>query len=458
MLNRTMIPSLVLLLTLMSSCAPPPTATLPPTPVVTPIPQLTPEQPGALPGLEEIADPPGEAYPWARFTRTPRLALDPLSGTALAAWLSWNHGADDYAGDVWVRLQDPHVGVWGQAETINTAPVSKFYGGLGVAITPDGTAAVAYGHGNFNGNQDIVLVERRAADTAWSAPAALPLRGRVIDLLADSAGGLHLLAIRPDDQGASAVYAYRAPGTTRWEVHADLPGPAPEHAALALLQTGATLQRVVLLVRGNQVAVARSADGAHWQAQALETDRYFASEVIVATSLVAAARLHGDLIAAAWSQIPGPGHARGGVFAVVSLDGGTTWSREEIIALHNADGRLDPLAGFDPTLVYDASTDMLIASWNEDDVAQRSASGGAQDRVLIAGRRLTGDQGWRYARTPRNGDQPRPELAGWGFNGWLYSTPTGTHHWLLLLELRNGQNQLLAKPLRLSFLFAEGVS
>ena len=199
-------------------------------------------------------------------------------------------------------------------------------------------------------------------------------------------------------------------------------------------------------------------DGRTWQHQALDTNRYFPNELIVATSLVAAARTGGDLIAAAWSQIPGPGHARGGVFAAVSLDGGSTWSREEIIALHNADGRLDPLAGFDPTLVYDASTDMLIASWNEDDVAQRSASGGAQDRVLVSARRLAGDQGWRHARTPRNGDQPRPELAGWGFNGWLYSTPGGTHHWLLLLELRNGQHQLLAKPLRLSFLFAEGVS
>ena len=73
------------MLALLGGCAtPPPTATLPlPTPIVTPIPQLTPEQPGALPGLEEIADPPGEAYPWARFTRTPRLALHPLSGTPL---------------------------------------------------------------------------------------------------------------------------------------------------------------------------------------------------------------------------------------------------------------------------------------------------------------------------------------------------------------------------------------
>ena len=147
-----------------------------------------------------------------------------------------------------------------------------------------------------------------------------------------------------------------------------------------------------------------------------------------------------------------------GCLPSVSLDGGTTWSREEIIALHNADGRLDPFAGFDPTLVYDASTDMLVASWIEDDIARRSTGSGSHVRTLVSGRRLHGDQLWRFARTPENTREPVPELASWGFCGWLYSTPDGTSHWLLLLERRNGQEQILAKPLRLSFLFAEGVS
>ena len=49
----------------------------------------------------------------------------------------------------------------------------------------------------------------------------------------------------------STGIARRAP--TQWEIHADLPGPAPQHAALALLQSGGTLTRFVLLVRDSQV-------------------------------------------------------------------------------------------------------------------------------------------------------------------------------------------------------------
>ena len=86
MLSRPCFILLGMSIALLTACGTPaPAATLPlptSTPIVTPIPQLTPEQPGALPGLVEIADPPGEAYPWARFTRTPRLALHPLHGHA----------------------------------------------------------------------------------------------------------------------------------------------------------------------------------------------------------------------------------------------------------------------------------------------------------------------------------------------------------------------------------------
>lgn len=111
-----------------------------------------------------------------------------------------------------------------------------------------------------------------------------------------------------------------------------------------LTRPDGTLRRVVLLNGRDDheythVTILWSDDGVQWQCQPLETGRSFADEQVVATSLLVVPRGEG-LIAAAWAQTPGPGNARGGAFAVLSTDGGSSWSREEIIAQHFGDGRL----------------------------------------------------------------------------------------------------------------------
>lgn len=439
--------------------APAPTATL------TPIPPATPLPPDASGSWMEIGDAPGEIIPWARWSKTPRLAVHPLRGTATVAWLSWANGSDTGTGDVWVRSQGPN-GSWGLAQTVNSAPISHYFGGLGIATTVSDTTTIIYGAGGFAGDISLYLVERQGFDADWSHPMPLQLSGRVIDLIADAQGGLHLLAMGPNPHNGDARYAYRPPAATAWQIHPDLPGDVPQHAALAILdRADGSTGRFVLLVRDSHVALLASNDGQHWMVRTLDTNRYLADEAIVATSLVAAHRPGGDVVAAAWSQIPGPGNARGGVYAVISLDGGAKWSQEEQIAQHEIDGRLFDdaghglRAGFEPSLVYDVGTDMLICSWVEDDLALRGTHYGAHVRTLISARTLTEAGHWRAVRTPDNHETAIiPELAPWGMRGWLFSDRSGWRHWLLIVESRNHQQQLLARPIVPAFYFSAGES
>ena len=300
-------------------------------------------------------------------------------------------------------------------------------------------------------------VPRRAA--AGLRPSALPVAGRVIDLHADPDGGLHLLAIVASDSAGAAVYGYRAPGTTQWEIHADLPGPAPQHAALALLQSGGT-RDAVRVARARQPGAASRAvsTAGQWQHQALETNRYFPNESIVATSLVAAARTGGDLIAAAWSQIPGPGHARGGVFAA------SAWMVAPPGAARRSSPCTTPMAASTPwpaSIPRWCTTPARICSLP---AGMKTTSPNAAPAVGAVTARLfpaAASQAISVALCAhaREYAQPRSRARRVGALMAGCTAPrTAPTTGCCCLSCATASIRLLAKPLRLSFLFAEGVS
>lgn len=469
-LTATTIPTMVTYPT----CTPiPGTPTLTPVPtgVPTPIPARTPQVPAAIGGPQEIGDQPGLVSPWGRFTRSPMMAFHPVLRTAVVAYIAYGGTADPYNGDVWVRVQQPS-GVWGELQSVNTQPVTSFYGGLGLTITPDGVIHVAYGGGNKERDDQVYLVESRDNGVTWSLPQPMSgMRGRVLSLLSDGQGALHLLAVQPASEGEAAGYAMLPPGARTWQVTKAILGTRQVTGELQLLpRADGGVRRFALLNSRDtrdmaQITLLWSDDGMRWQRQLMELDRYYPQEEPVPISLLVAPRGSG-LIAVAWGQTPGPGHARSGAFAQVSTDGGVTWSREEIIAMHTADGEISfdggiTRGGFEPALVYDASTDMLIASWIEDDFQKRSDPSlrGANIRTLVAGRSLTADGSWRFAVTPSTVDAEQPPvLADWGNRGALWGTPDGRTQWLIAVDERNSQQRVYARPIRLSAIFDAGDS
>lgn len=448
-----------------------PTLTPLPPPTRTPIPARTPQVPAAIGGPQEIGDPAGFVTAWGRMIWNPVLAAHPRAPIAAIAWISYGSTTAEIDGQVWVRVQQPS-GSWSPAQTVNLDPVATFYGGAGIAFTPDGSLHVIYGGGGNgeDGDDQIFLVTSTDLGSTWSQPEAVPWRGSVRSLTSDSAGGLHLLLVMPERDGGDAAYAYRAPGAATWQVQEYLGGMRQVSGWLSLLERpDGTIRRFVLLNSRDDhefahMTVLWSDDGQRWERQALETDRYLSGEQMVATSLLVAPRGAG-LIAAAWSQPPGPGHARGGAYAVISTDGGATWSREEVIAQHEADGRLFDddgrglPGGFEPALVYDAATDLLVVSWVEEDIARRGEQYGAHMRTLLAARALDAAGTWRYAITPdRDPEQTPPVLASWGWRGALWGRSDGRAHWLLMVTEANDQHRIVVRPLRLTALVDLGES
>ncbi|HEX6288237.1 MAG TPA: sialidase family protein [Herpetosiphonaceae bacterium] len=456
------------------TCTPiPGTPTVTPIPTVppTPIPAATPQVPAAIGGPQEIGDVGGLVTAWGRMIWNPVLAAHPNEPTAAIAWISYGSTPDEIDGQIWVRVQQPS-GVWGAAQTVNIDPVATFYGGLGLTFTPDGTLHVIYGGGGNgeDGDDQIVQVESADLGATWSEPAALPDRGSVRALTGDGAGGLHLLLVLPERDGGDAAYAYRPPDEATWQISAYLGGMRQVNGWLSLLErSDGTLRRVVLLNGQDDhaythLSILWSDDGHRWARQPLETGRYFADEQIVATSLLVVPRGDG-LIAAAWAQTPGPGNARGGAFAVISTDGGSSWSREEIIAQHYSDGRLFDADGrglpgsFEPALVYDATTDRVVASWVEEDIERRGEQYGAHMRTFLASRPLDADATWQDAITPDwTAEMQPPLLADWGLRGAVWGIPSGRRHWLITVDERNDQHRISVRPLRLSAILDAGQS
>ncbi len=447
-----------------------PTVTPVPTTVPTPIPARTPQVPAALGGHQEIGDQPGMVSPWGRFTRSPLIAFHPQHRTAVVAYIAFGGTADPYTGDVWVRAQQPS-GHWGPLQSVNTQPVKSYFGGLGLTVTPDGIIHVLYGGGNNEGDSSIYQVRSSDGGATWSLPEPLPgLVGRVLSLVSDAQGGLHLLVVQPQSEGDVAGYAELPPGNSAWRVTKHILGQHQLTGEMQLLaRPDGSVRRFVLLNRRDDretpsVMLLWSDDGQRWEQRPMELHHYFTDEQPIPVSLLVAPRGPG-LIAVAWGQTPGPGHARSGSFVQVSTDGGATWGQPEIIAMHTPDGSIPEsgtqrVGGFEPALVYEATTDMLVASWVEDDFAKRTTGlRGSHIRTVLSARALDGSGVWRYAMTADTAkDVHPPVLADWGQRGALFGTPDGRTHWLVTVDERNDQHRVSVRPLRLTALLDAGES
>lgn len=457
-----------------------PTATIRPTRVPTPAPPPTPPPPALSGGREIIGQQPGSATPWARSTRTPSLAIRPQDGRAAVAWLSWGGGPDVYAGDVWVRVQG-ESGRWMDSQTLSSVPVKSFFGGLGATWTVSDTIAVAYGGGNFDGDTRIYVAASSDAGTSWSAPEATGLRGRVVSLKSDGTGTLYLLALidgTADGQNGYPVLARRAPGGA-WTYSPHLLQHQYYSGDLALVEPmGQAPQMYAILTDASGApGTARSAvtllashnGGDTWQARDLYDSNQVGAGMVVATSVTAGQRPDGSLVVAtAWSQTPGPGPVAGAVQSRISLDGGASWGAVETIAQHDAQARFtddeaDPayLGGFEPALAYDAATDRLAASWIEDDLSRHDArdasSSNRSVRALLAARNLTPGGSWEFAVTPHGAPDAPPQLSEWGLRGALWGSADGRWQWMTIIDERNFQARILAQPVSLTAVLAQGV-
>jgi hypothetical protein len=418
---------------------------------------------------------PGSATPWARATRTPALAIRPQDGRAAVAWLVWGGGPDADAGELWVRVQDVQ-GRWLDGQTLNRAPLRAFFGGLGITWTLSDTIAVAFADANTR----IQLARSTNAGAHWDAPEDTGLRGRVIGLKSDAAGTLYLLALvdGPDGQYGYPVLA-RHTIDGLWSVSRRIAPGLQYSGDLTLVEpTGQAPALYAILTDWDRtngtfpstVTLTGSTDGgATWRVRRLNDAAPIASEAILATSVVAAQRPDGSiLVAAAWSQTPGPGPAAGTVQARVSADGGASWGDVETIAQHQHDGRFsdDPAApgfvgGFEPSLAYDAASDRLAVAWVEDDLRRRdardSSSSNRSVRTLLAARDLTNGGTWQFAVTPNGAPDSPPQLTAWGQRGTLWGTFDGRRQWLTIIDERNMQARILAQPIALAALLTQEV-
>ncbi|KAB8140780.1 hypothetical protein F8S13_22525 [Chloroflexia bacterium SDU3-3] len=457
-----------------------PTATLRPTVEPTEVPRPTPPPPALTGSRAVLGLQPGSATPWARATRSPALAMRPADGRAAVAWLVWGGGADVYAGDVWVRVQGPQGG-WGDGQTLATAPVKSFYGGLGITWTVSDTIHVAFGRGAQDGDTQILLASSPDAGATWGLPEATGLRGRVVGLKSDAVGTLYLLALvdgPADGQSGYPVLA-RKPMGGAWTVGPRLAShmfysgdlalatPPGQAATLAAVLTDAS--GVLGTPRSSVILLVSHDSGLTWSLTDLAGASRVGDGMVIATSVVVAVRPGGSLLlAAAWSQTPGPGPVAGAVEARVSLDGGASWSGVETIAQHRADARFtddpsDPayVGGFEPSLAYDRATDRLAASWVEDDLSRRDARATSTSnrsvRTLLAARDLTPGAAWQFAVTPAGAPDRPPELTAWGQRGALWGSPDGRSQWLTILDERNLQARVSAQPVHLAAALAQGV-
>lgn len=457
-----------------------PTATMRPTRVPTPAPRPTPPPPALNGGREVIGQQPGSATAWARSTRTPSLAIRPQDGRAAVAWLSWGGGPDVYAGDVWVRVQGENRR-WMDSQTLNRAPVKSFFGGLGATWTVSDTIAVAYGGGNFDGDTRIYVATSSDEGASWGVPENTGLRGRVMSLKSDGTGTIYLLALvegTSDGQTGYPIVARRVPGGA-WQVSPHLVQHRYYSGDLALVDRANQAPQVYAILTDasggpgtprSAVTLAASYNGGDtWQAHDLSDTNHVGAGMVIATSVTAGQRPDGGIVvAAAWSQTPGPGPVAGAVQARISLDGGVSWGDVETIAQHDSQARFtddqaDPayLGGFEPALAYDSATDRLAASWIEDDLSRRdtrdSSSSNRSVRTLLAARRLDTGAAWEFAVTPSGAPDAPPLLTSWGLRGALWGSSDGHWQWLTIIDERNFQARIVAQPVSLTAVLAQGV-
>lgn len=479
-----------------------PTVTPKPTVTLTPRPPRTPVPASVVGGPIEIGNQAGSAYP-----RT--LAIHPTRHTVAVAWIANGSTFNDSTdGQVWVKVQRAD-GAWNALQTVNSRYIGKGgYAGLALTIGYDGTVYLVYGTGRSD-DRRLQLVESHDDGVTWSfptevagvdadaappeefpggAPTETPTAGptpapqtatatpdaaddstgtesgeaqsgAVIDLGADANGGLHMLYRVRSVAGKRIAYAYRPPQDTVWRTSEPFRGDMQYRGALGLLAQGdGRVKRFVAIQTDNAITLYTSLDAVTWDRSTLPVGQYIRQEIIFTMTMVVAPRGAG-LVAVTWGQ-----YARGGVFAAVSLDGGVTWSQEEQIARHNEDGRAfdeqgegNTHSGFDPWVVYDATTDQLAASWTEMDRAPNPRT----LTTMYTARPLSEATVpvWKYGMSPETVLQGRPPTIGphlW--RSRLYGSPDGRAHFLLGVDPQNSQQRVYVQQIALPGLITEAES
>ena len=441
------------------SCTPVPgvpTSTPTSTPIATARPRETPQPPGGggSSGLVELGDAPGRVGSRSITTQGTR---------AVSAWTTWGTHSDNGLpvnddGIVWVRAFDGQR--WQTTQSINTAPVwagdlQKLPGGVAALIAPDGTFHVIYGAGGINGDLNMYVVTSSDGER-WSLPTRLGLQGNVLDAAMDSTGRMHVLFVaRPADHVA---YAYGSSG--QWSV--EVAGSRTSYrGSMAIFENSQhQWQRAILIHEGadpgSAATLYQSIVGGAWTQQPLGTNQFF-PEQIWTSSIVGHARADGDVLAVVWCQ-----YGKGGVFAQVSTDGGSSWGEEERIGQHRLDGSMqngteDGTIGIDPHGVYDPASDSLVVSWVEQD-GQRSW--GAHMRTVMSSRSLQtplSAPNWQHAQIPDDETSRPIELTGWGLRGMTASDGEG-NTMVLITDERNDQFRLFVQTIHLPFYFVRGNS
>lgn len=434
------------------TCTPAPlTLTVTPMPTDTPRPYVpaTPQPPAAISAPQELQDATGvvreRGLAWAYNTR----AHGPV-----IAWIAFGWRADEGTdGQVWVTSRGPR-GAWRDAQTVNTAPVIRNYGGVAVAASPNGELRLLYATGDPEHTSVVYEVTSRDDGATWSLPRELG-QGSVQALRTDSQGGWHALIIGPAPFDSQLRYGY-APAGGAWQ-WAPISGADREYRAdLALLELGGQRTRIILTTRKGSTErpqphlhLYRSDDGTRWAraAQApLPEDAI--SDPTIRPLLLAAPRGDG-LVAAAWSNF-----GRGMVLASISTDGGRSFGPSEVIAQHSPDGGLstDEDYGIEPGLAYDPEADALAASWNEIETGAGETFPWPT-RSYLAWRPLDRPLGkpWIDAVTPDTIDQPRLTLDPQR-RTYLFATPDGAHAGLIIIDERNYQSRVSYREVHLPVL------
>ncbi|WP_322489369.1 sialidase family protein [Chloroflexus sp.] len=378
----------------------------------------------------------------------------------MIAWIAFGWRPDEASdGQVWVTSRGPG-GAWRNPQTVNTAPVTRNYGGVAVAAAPGGELRLLYASGDPDTVSVVYEVTSSDDGKTWSLPRELT-EGSVQALRADSEGGWHALIIGPEPFNSQLRYGYAAPGGA-WTWTAIGPATDEYRADLGLLELGGRKSRIVLTTRAGTTAnpqphlhLYRSDDGVAWvRATQAPMPAEAVSDPTIRPQLLAVPRGDG-LVVAAWSN-----YGSGMVLASISTDGGRSFGPVEVIAQHSPDGSFSPEIdyGIEPGLGYDPQTDVLVASWNEIETGAGETFPWPT-RSYLARRPLDRPLGqpWLDGVTPGTIDQPR-RILDRQRRTYLFATPDGAHAGLIIIDERNYQSRMTYREVHLPALTTQAES
>ena len=403
------------------------------------------------------------------------MAVHPADGRVVLGWVSWGNSVNDDlqdSGQVWVRAQVAGAMAldqvasdnWQPAMTINpkTAPVNRLVGGLGLTFALSDTVVAAWG----DGRTTIYTATSHDAGATWDFPMVLgTFAYQVVDLQVDLYGGLHLLTLTPHPH--SLRYSYRPPQGDWQPARAFDARSKHLKGALAVLTfPDGTVRRFVVSTVVGDIRLAWSDDGVIWQPVPVPTGTFMHERQPDFPAILAAPRDAGDVVVVSWSQ-----YSAGGLFAMVSTDGGATWGPQEQVVQYLPDGscpRNEGVScGFHPSLGYSPATDRLALVW------QNVIKGREPQayRTRLSWRSLAVADAvtpWRYHITPATSElDDSPVLgvwltdgndAGWGKRGQLFGSANHDHHALLFFDENNQQNKMIVQLVDLPVWLAEDMS